>query len=330
LQIKSRGFSVSRKIRYQGNFMTYADTERHLRAGGVVILDGGTGTELQRRGVRMDRDAWCGPSTLENVGVLEAIHQDYIAAGADIITANTYASSRLMLGPAGLTDRFKEINRAAVDAAHRARDASGRDGILVAGSLSHMCPMTIGTAAPDPARSPSEAEVADAMAELATLLREEGCDLIILEMMYDPERMVPALTAATKTDLPVWVGFSARRGSDGRILGFAPDRELSLEDIVQILRSYPVAAAGIMHTPSIEIRDSLAVLKAAFDGPLMAYPDSGLFEMPNWQFEDVMPPMEFEGFAEAWIRNGVQIVGGCCGLSPEHIAALRPLKHQRS
>jgi S-methylmethionine-dependent homocysteine/selenocysteine methylase len=310
--------------------MTYADTERHLRAGGVVILDGGTGTELERRGVRMDKDAWCGPGTLENVGVLEAIHRDYIAASADIVTANTYASSRLMLGSAGLVDRFDEINRAAVDAAHRARDASGRDGILVAGSLSHMCPMSIGTAEPDPARSPSAAEVADAMEELATLLREAGCDLIILEMMYDPERIVPALTAATKTGLPVWAGFSARRGPDGRLLGFAPDREISLDDIVQILRSYHVAAAGIMHTPSNDICDSLTVLKAAFDGPLMAYPDSGFFKMPNWQFEDVMSPIDFLGFAEEWIGNGVQIVGGCCGLSPEHIAALRPLKRHRS
>ena len=77
--------------------MTYAETERRLHSGGIVILDGGTGTELERRGVPMDAEAWGGPATLEHTGMFEAVHQDYIAAGAEIITANTYASSRLML-----------------------------------------------------------------------------------------------------------------------------------------------------------------------------------------------------------------------------------------
>ncbi|MEJ2123156.1 MAG: homocysteine S-methyltransferase family protein [Alphaproteobacteria bacterium] len=86
--------------------MSYEDLKRRLADGGIVILDGGTGTELQRRGVPMDAEAWCGPASLEHLSILEAIHRDYIAAGADIITANTYASSRLMLGSAGLDERL--------------------------------------------------------------------------------------------------------------------------------------------------------------------------------------------------------------------------------
>ena len=98
--------------------MSYPEIQLRLQSGGIVILDGGTGTELQRRGVPMDPEAWCGPTTLEHAEVLERIHRDYIAASADIITANTYASSRLMLGPAGFADRFEEINRTAIGAAH--------------------------------------------------------------------------------------------------------------------------------------------------------------------------------------------------------------------
>ena len=86
--------------------------------------------ELEQRGVMMDPEAWCGPATLGNLDVLEAIHLDYIKAGADVITANTYASSRLMLGPAGFGDQFDEINRGALKAAHRARETSGRADIL--------------------------------------------------------------------------------------------------------------------------------------------------------------------------------------------------------
>ncbi len=306
----------------------YADIEDRLRRGGIVILDGGVGTELQRRGVAMDPEAWCGPATLENAGVLEGIHRDYIAAGADIVTANTYASSRLMLGAAGFADRFEEINRTAVNAAHRAREASGRGDVLVAGSLSHMCPTVGGTAQPDPARAPSQAEMADAFGELARLLRDEGCDLILVEMMYDPERIGPAFHAAAEAGLPVWAGFSARRGNDGQVLSFAPEKEIPFEDIVRVLDDFDVAAAGVMHSPSNIIGDAIAILRGAFAGPFSAYPHSGYFTRPRGRFEDVIPPDEVLRFATRWVEDGVQIVGGCCGLSPGHIAALEPLKNR--
>ena len=308
--------------------MIYAEIERRLQNGGIVILDGGTGTELERRGVPMDPGAWCGPATLKHIDVLESIHRDYIAAGADIITANTFASSRLMLSQAGLADRFEDINRAAVGAAHRARLASGHGGVAVAGSLSHMLPIVGGAAKTDLARAPSQAQMADAFGELAELLREEGCDLILLEMVYHPDRMVPAFKAATATGLPVWAGFSARRGEDGQVLSFASDKDIPFEETVRVLADFEIAAAGVMHTPSDVVGDAIAIVREAFDGPLTAYPDSGYFKMPQWQFQDVITPDEFLQFAQKWTTTGVQVVGGCCGLSPEHISAIAPLKDQ--
>ncbi|MFP4511027.1 MAG: homocysteine S-methyltransferase family protein [Spirochaetaceae bacterium] len=318
--------------------MNYKAIQIRLEAGKTVILDGGTGTELQRRGARMDPGAWCGPASAENGDLLEQVHRDYIAAGADVITANTYASSRLMLEPAGYGDRFAEINQAAVDAAFRAREASGRDDVLVAGAISHMAPFVPGTARADLSRSPSEEAMRAAFSELATFLKDSGCDLIILEMMYYPERMRPAFEAALATGLPVWAGFSARRGaagpqssasssgSAGHLLSFAPDRDLPFAELISILDDYDVAAAGIMHTPSHLVGEALAILKATYAGPLLAYPDSGFFRMPQWQFEAIIPPDEFHSYASQWISDGAQIVGGCCGLSPEHIEALRPLR----
>ncbi len=307
--------------------MGYAEIERRLNEGLVVVLDGGIGTELERRGVPMDPEAWCGPATLDHQAVLEAIHRDYISAGADVITANTYASSRLMLTPAGFGDQFEEINRAAIGAAHRARNASRRPGVLVAGSLSHMLPVVEGSARPDLLRLPSQAEMAQALKELAMLHRDAGCDLVLLEMMRYPERVRTALEAASATGLPVWAGFSVRRGANGRMLSFAPDQDIPFEQLVQVLADYDVAAAGIMHSPSDVIADATAILRDAFDGPLMAYPDSGYFKMPHWQFEEIIPPDEFQRFAAKWIADGVQVIGGCCGLSPEHIAAIAPLKN---
>lgn len=306
--------------------MGYAEIEKRLAADGVVLLDGGTGTELQRRGASMDPEAWCGPASLGNAALLEEIHRDYIAAGADIVTANTYASSRLMLEPAGFADRFQEINSTAIHAALKARESSGRSDVLVAGSLSHMCPFVAGTAITDPTRRPPDAELAEAFAELADFLRAEGCDLILLEMMYYPRRTHLVMEAAKRTGLPVWAGFSARRGDNGQILAFAQDRDIPFEEVLEVLKVFDLPVAGLMHTRADIIGDALAILRDRFDGPLMAYPDSGYFRMPDWQFEDVIPPEKLLRFARQWQEQGVQVFGGCCGLSPQHIAALRPLR----
>lgn len=265
--------------------MSYAEIDKRLKSGGVIILDGGTGTELERRGAIMDDNAWCGPATLDNLDILTGIHRDYIAAGAEVITANTYSSSRLMLEPAGFADRFEEINRAAVAAAHQARSESGHPGVLVAGSLSHMCPQVPGTTETDHSRMPSPQAIATAIEEMAVLLQEEGCDLLLLEMMYDPDRMTSAFEAAKKTGLPVWAGFSARRGKNGDVLAMK-DSITPFEEIVSILAEYEIEAAGVMHSEANVTGDALAILRTAYDGPLTAYPDSGYFAMPNWKFEN--------------------------------------------
>ena len=84
--------------------MSYSLIKQRLDNGDIVVLDGGTGTELQLRGAKMDPGSWCGPASLNNSDLLTQIHLDYINAGADVITANTYASSRLMLTGAGFGD----------------------------------------------------------------------------------------------------------------------------------------------------------------------------------------------------------------------------------
>ena len=106
------------------------------------------------------------------------MHRDYIAAGAEIINVNSFATSPLMLGAAGLADRFEMINRASVQAALRAREVAGNANVLVAGSVSHMVPSGGGSAPSDPRRKTSEDELRDGLGALAELLVAEGCDLI--------------------------------------------------------------------------------------------------------------------------------------------------------
>ncbi|MBT7779169.1 MAG: homocysteine S-methyltransferase family protein [Rhodospirillales bacterium] len=308
--------------------MTYANVKDTLETGGVLILDAAIGTELERRGVVMDDHAWCGAATLTNLNELRGVHLDYIAAGADIITANTFASSRLMLDPAGLGDRVHEINKAAIETAFAARDEAGRPDVLVAGSLSHIIPVQVGSYVSDASDRPSQQQYADAFGELAGIIKECGCDLLLLEMMFDPEfRMRPAFEAAKSTGLPVWAGLSAKWADDGSIVTYMQDQDVPFVDAVKLAAEYDVDAMGVMHSPSDVTWDALKIVREHFDGPLTAYPDSGYFKMPHWQFDEVISPADLVVFAEQWKKDGVQVFGGCCGLSPEHIRAISVLKN---
>ena len=150
--------------------------ERRLAAGEVLLLDGGTGTELERRGAAMHDEVWCGAATLSSGDLLRDIHEDYIRAGASVIVANTYASNRIMLEPAGLGGEFEAINRRAVEIGLEARDrAAGGDAVAVAGSMSHMVPMRH-----DPGQVPSPARTAECFSEMAATLASAGVDLIIM------------------------------------------------------------------------------------------------------------------------------------------------------
>ena len=311
--------------------MSYQDLKRRLDAGEIVVLDGGTGTELQRRGAQMDPSAWCGPASLNNSELLTQVHLDYINAGADVITANTFASSRLMLTPAGFADRVEEINRVAVEAALRARDLATAKSpsrkIAVAGSLSHMVPVAAGTAKVDQTRVPSNDELSHAFGELANILKSSGVDNIMLEMMYEPNRVPIALNAALATGLPVWFGMSARRTPDGRVVSFDQHQEVPLETITELIPNTGVDVAGVMHTGAEVIGETLAAIRKNFSGPLSAYPDSGYFEMPDWRFVDVIAPDRLENFFSDWINLGAQLIGGCCGLTVDHIHAATRQAH---
>jgi len=298
------------------------DFGQRLQDGAVLLLDGATGTELERRGADMNDNAWCALATLSAPDLLRTVHEDYIRAGADVVTANTYASSRLMLEAAGCAERTGEVVSKAVEIALRARDGirTGRD-VAVAGSLSHMNPLKEGTDGRERRRFAAAHYAKQAFEEMAGLLAEAGCDLIILEMMYDPDLAPMAVEAATATGLPVWVGYSARRDDAGTLSAFSR-LDVPFADALAQIPAGGAQAAGIMHTSVNDTPDALAALGKAWSGPVMVYPEAGYFEMPHWQFVDVIDPDDFVGLCQDWIDAGVQIVGGCCGIGIDHIEAL--------
>jgi len=290
-----------------------------LRAGELLLLDGGTGTELRRRGIELSSRVWSGTAARDYATELESIHGDYIAAGADIITTNTFATTRFVLEAAGCADEFATINRNAVRAAQAACDAVPSRSVAVAGSLSCFPPRF------DPDAYPSPAAEQAAYRELAQLLADEGVDLIALEMIQDVEHGLRALDAALATRLPVMLGLSVRRHGSRLVAYDYPQRGLDAY-LGPLLERGP-AVAAIMHTPPEVVGDALDALAAAgWRGPMGAYPELGTVPGPDAPRGVTPSPAAFAATARRWVDRGVRLLGGCCGAGPEHIAALAALR----
>jgi homocysteine S-methyltransferase len=282
---------------------------RILKRGGTVVLDGGTGTELRRRGMALGEATWSALAPLTHYELLRAIHADYIAAGADVITTNTFATTRFVLAAAGHGDDFAAINERAVAAAREAREASGRD-VAIAGSISCLPPRFDAHAYPD-----SSAESAGYL-ELADTLAEAGVDLLALEMMQETHHAPLACAAARAVGLPVWLGVSCRRGAANALVGF--DFPLvPLAACLDALLPLASAAVNVMHSPLDATLPALRAVATRWTGPFGAYPELGE--------SAALTPAELAAQAREWIAAGAQIIGGCCGTTPDHIRALASL-----
>jgi S-methylmethionine-dependent homocysteine/selenocysteine methylase len=289
---------------------------QRLRDGPLLLLDGAMGTELQRRGVPMHEVAWSAAALDTHPEIVRRVHEDYIAAGAEVITTNSFGTSRHVLAPAGLGERVAELNRRSVALANEARERAGADGrVWIAGSISSFI------AEADLKNRPTLAAARESYAEQAELLAEAGVDLLLLEMMRDIDYSRLAVECAVATGLPVWIGFTCRRTEAGEILLRGRDVEIPLADAIGPVSEPGGSLVAIMHTELEAVEPALDILAGLWSGPVGAYPHSGDFVMPNWLFEEIVPPKSFARTAAGWAGR-VQVLGGCCGIGPAHIRAL--------
>ncbi len=298
-----------------------------LNRNETLLLDGGVSTEIRRRGVALDKNVWSGLATKTNPDEVRQVHTDYIQAGAQIITANTYSTARHVLESINLGHEAKLLNLKSVQLAQQARDEVAQEEVLVAGSMSSMPPLT------SHREVAIDGQVESSYQELAEVLANAGVDLIIAEMMRDIENASLVIKAAVSTGLPVLIGFSAMmadNGVDVRSLRWKnTDDTTSAHDfgkMVETLKPLGGIAAGIMHTRVEDTGPALEVLKQHWSAPLLAYAETGRVILPEFRYEEVSSPEAYAAEIKGWIDNyGVQIVGGCCGTGPEHIRALRQL-----
>lgn len=282
-------------------------------SGELILLDGATGTELNRRGVDTGLPMWSANALTHDNGLnlLRRIHLDYLNAGADIITANTFRTHRRAL--AGTGHAAFELTRRAVATAQEAV-AEFRRPAQVAGSLATLedCYR--------PDLAPPDDECRAEHSERIGHLVDAGVDILLIETMNSIREAVIAAQLATITGLPTLVSFVCDNQS----------RILSGESVTlaaEILMPLGVKALGMNCGPAHSLAKPLARLRAVCGPgfPLIAYGNIGYAdEAQGWINTDAENPDAYLQYAQTW---PAQIVGGCCGTTPEHI---RLLKAQRN
>ena len=296
----------------------------------VIVLDGAIGSEVARLGGEMHEAAWCAVANKTHPDVVRRVHEGYIRAGASIVTANTFATCRHVLDGAGLGDEAVALTTKAVELARAAIDNVAPDRpVAVAGSMSNTLAWIPGTFSADPRFAPTPDQEASNYREMADALAAAGADFLLMEMMLDLERATRVTQAAVETGLPVWIGISCSLHADGRVTAWDIHAEepadrlatpasrrapLALESVIDALTALDPQVVGIMHSTIDATHAGLDILMQRWDGPLMAYPEAAA--------EHHVDPETFAANCRIWVDNGVQIVGGCCGTTIEHIRAL--------
>jgi homocysteine S-methyltransferase len=285
----------------------------------MIILDGGTGTLIQALGAPMDSETWCADANLTHPDIVRQAHRLYLEAGAEVLIANTYATSPLLFNQASRDDDVAIIDAAAVRLAREASNGT----VPVAGSFSVMRPGIAGSDRSEMLRQWPEAEARRLFAVKAAGLVDAGADVIAMEMMRDGDYSVWATEAAAATGLPVWIGIAVEDDEQGRLIGFGRPNWL-LDDFVEpLLGAAPAAMVSVMHSAPHLTAPALEIVRRHWRGSLGAYAESGYFAMPEWRFVDIIPELEYVELAKQWIDSyELSMIGGCCGIGPSHIAAL--------
>ncbi len=283
----------------------------------VIVMDGGMGQELRRRSSRPPSPLWSAQVMLDEPELVVSAHRDYIEAGAKVIILNTYSATPQRLERDAEPGLFEPLHAAALDAAHKARDASGKEDIRIAGCL----PPLVG--------SYHHEIVPDNAACLKSYRRivatqANGVDLFICETMSLAREALAAVKAAVESNLPVWVSFTVddgdgarlrsgeslaeaaekvvRNGAEGLLVNCsAPEAVTTAMDVLSRFNvTYGGYANGFKSVDALEPGGTVDVLEARKD----------------------LDPAAYAEYALGWAKHGAGIIGGCCEVGPAHIRAL--------
>ena len=268
------------------------------------------GTMLHARGVGFDK---CFDElNITNPAAVADIHREYIEAGAQLIITNTFGANRFKLSKHGLEDDVAEINRAGVELAKRIVSSSFKD-VMIAGDIG---PLGV-RIAPYGRVKPEEARAA--FAEQVKALADAGVDVIVIETMSDLYEIQEAIKAAKQNcQLPVVASVTFTRD----------DRTLLGDDPTKVARRVAEAGADVIGVncsggPSQLLRILKQMRQAVPDGKFWVKPNAGWPEQVGGRIMYPADPEYFGEYALSFREAGANIVGGCCGTTPQHIAAMK-------
>ena len=283
-------------------------------------MDGATGSELQRRGVDLSKGAkrgelgvWSASANVDAPDVVRGVHEEYYSAGVDLVTSNSFWTSRPKLAVIGEEARWEEYTRAAGELAVSVRE-SVSPGSYVAGGI-----------APPGGGGDLRAEFEDQ----ARVLADAGVDLMLPEYVASIEEAVISVEACATSGLPVFLGI-CHISDEGSMRSGE-----SLTALAAALRGRPVDAVLLMCSTPEAISASLPKLRDAFECAVGAYANIGYRVNPDFDessglawhvFKDEpYPPARYAEFAADWKEKGASIIGGCCATTPAHVEAIRPV-----
>ncbi len=300
----------------------YARVKDRLDRRQIILLDGGIGSEMLRRGV-----TWEGHKVESEPDAIRSIHADYVRAGADVITTNTFQLARRSyvnhfadlehmrrIGALDLEKRAPVLIREGVSRAMEARDQVKRSDVLIAGSMTTLdwCFR--------PDRVPSVQDMRAEYREAIGAFRDAGADLMLFETFNSVKEARVALEAARDLAIPAWVSFVC--DWTGKLL--------SGETMAQVregLRGFEPDVMLFNCAPVPDITLALRELFREYASPaspaLGGYAHVGRFDPPDWMFTDEYPPEKYLSACVEWAAMGAQVLGGCCGTTPMHIEALK-------
>ena len=279
-----------------------------------VLADGAMGTVLYARGVFINR---CYDElNLSDPGLILSIHEEYLQAGAEILESNTFGANRFRLGRHGLADQVNEINGAGVRIARQAVERLKEKQAGEAWVAGAVGPLGVRL---EPLGKTGLDEARAAFAEQIAALAAAGVDLLSIETMPALNEAREALAAARETapELPVLVMVTV--DDDGNCLdGSSPAHAAAL------LTEWGAGAIGVnCSTGPTTVLTAIEAMRAATTLPLAAMPNAGLPRAVEGRNIYLCSPEYMASFARKAIQAGVQIVGGCCGTTPNHIRAMR-------
>jgi S-methylmethionine-dependent homocysteine/selenocysteine methylase len=307
-----------------------------LERGDVLVLDGGNGSELHRRGVDLLREsgvansrawfseAWSTAANNDAPEVVRQVHADYLRVGADVISANTFYSGPTRLKLIGADGEWERYLDAGLQAALETRDELKPDA-YVAGAFA---PPWV-HAQDQQRRNLSNTEVLGKEAFVSELraigrrMADSGVDFILFEYVCAAEDVSSGIEALSDLGVPLFIGI-AEAEADGNVR-----RATTIQDLEGPLAGGEVDGVMFMCTELENITPALRILRDIYGGYRGGYPNNG-YGSPKKRAEDPLDlfpnpdlPSDYAHAAVEWIEGGAQLVGGCCGSGPEHIRAIR-------